>query len=206
MRITSATSIEARPFQYNPTPQAAADRAVDTGAGLRAKAVNGLLGRTWNDVGGNQGSANRPFFERFLEDQHRCGPKPPVMTTMAYPSDSDHDGGGKPPIHHPGRPPIHGGKPPIMTTMAYPSDSDHDSCPIGHKPPQISTLRYPSDSDHDIPTRPPGHPGKPPVLTTMAYPSDSDHDSCPIGPKPPVISTLRYPSDSDGDIGGIRPH
>ncbi|MGE0494923.1 MAG: hypothetical protein AB7S38_37280 [Vulcanimicrobiota bacterium] len=198
MRITSATSIEARPFQYNLTPQAAAESAVDSGSGIRAKALNGLLGRTWNDVGGGHNAASRPFFERFLEDQHRGGcPKPPQMTTMAYPSDSDHDGGG--------RPPNHPGKPPQLTTMAYPSDSDHDSCPIGPKPPGISTLRYPSDSDGDIGGKPPFHGGKPPHLTTMAYPSDSDHDSCPIGPKPPVISTLRYPSDSDHDLGGIRP-
>lgn len=164
MRITSATSIEARPFQYNPTPQAAADRAFDSGTGIRAKAVNGWLGRTWNDVGGGQNAATRPFFERFLEDQHRCGrPRPPQMT-QAYPSDSDHDScpiGPKPPgistLRYPsdsdgdvgGKPPIHGGKPPIAT-LAYPSDSDHDSCPIGPKPPTISTLRYPSDSDHDL--------------------------------------------------------
>ncbi|MCE7870268.1 hypothetical protein DYH09_07800 [bacterium CPR1] len=66
----------------------------------------------------------RPFFEGFLEGQV---PGDGGLQTMAYPSDSDADG-GRPGIEAPE---------PIIVTMAYPSDSDADGGrPIGIEAPE----------------------------------------------------------------------
>lgn len=153
-------------------------------------------------VGGADAGQARPFFARFLEQQHRQAPAPrPDDVTQKFPSDAEDGGAGGP--AEPGfvteKFPSDGEDGgdagpdgPGAVTEKYPSDAEDGSI----EPGDLVTLKFPSDGEDD------GAVGDDAIAVTEKYPSDAE-DSGVDGPDEPGFVTEKYPSDAeDGGLDG----